>query len=153
MPATGFKLKTLQLWSSCQRIAFITEIFISPINHFVLIGCHWYTEPMQLQNQVLNLAKPKSAKAVRNRLKLKKPGEALEKKLPDFENFQGFQYLNVSKNDQISFVFKESNFNLSQSLKTFLLILGSFEIKKGLPALPDLSPQSLIRAKEKIKLK
>ena len=108
---------------------------------------------MQLQNQVLNLAKPKSAKAVRNRLKLKKPGEALEKKLPDFENFQGFQYLNVSKNDQISFVFKESNFNLSQSLKTFLLILGSFEIKKGLPALPDLSPQSLIRAKEKIKLK
>ena len=127
----GFKLKTLQLWSSCQRIAFLAGIFIY---HFVLIGSHWYSEPMQLQNHVLNLAKPKSAKAVRNRLKLKKPGEALEKKLPDFENFQGFQYLNVSKNDQISFVFKESNFNLSQSLKTFLLILGSFEIKKGLPA-------------------
>ena len=150
MPATRFKLKAPQLWSSCQRIAFLAGIFIY---HFVLIGCHWYSEPIQLRNHVLNLAKPKSAKAVRNRLKLKKPGEALEKKLPDFENFQGFQYLNVSKNDQISFVFKESNFNLSQSLKTFLLILGSFEIKKGLPALPDLSPQSLIRAKEKIKLK
>ena len=124
----GFKLKTLQLWSSCQRIAFLAGIFIY---HFVLIGSHWYSEPIQLRNHVLNLAKPKSAKAVRNRLKLKKPGEALEKKLPDFENFQGFQYLNVSKNDQISFVFKESNFNLSQSLKTFLLILGSFEIKKA----------------------